>query len=123
AGARWPEQDNVLSTLDKAERGELLDLRTWGASGERKVISLQCLLRREARRPCQHLARPHAARVALSAQDLLEEVGIAGVLPLRCPLRDRAVDIRQRSQLQLGGQRLDPIVLQRAHGRTSGNSA
>lgn len=122
-GARWPEQDDVLGTLDEAERGELLYLRTRGAGGEREVVRLKRLLRREAGGPGQHLERPHTPRLAFGAQDLLQEVGIAGIFPLRGRLGDRAVDVRQRGQSQLDGQRLDPIALQRAHGRTSGNSA
>jgi hypothetical protein len=42
--ARWPEQDDLLSTLDEAERGELLDLRPRGGSGEPEVVRLERLL-------------------------------------------------------------------------------
>jgi transposase len=61
------------------------------------------LLRREAGRPREHLTRPHTPRIAFGAQDLLQEVSIAGVLPLRSRLCDRAVDVRQSGQSQLGG--------------------
>jgi len=65
-GARWPEQDEVLGTLDEAERGELLYLRTRGASGEREVVRLKRLLRRETGRP-GNIARARTRRASRSA--------------------------------------------------------
>jgi hypothetical protein len=46
-GTRWPKEDDVLGTLDEAERSKLLYLRARGAGGEREVVRLERLLRRE----------------------------------------------------------------------------
>ena len=114
ARAARAEQHDVLGALDEPESGEFQDLLTRRAGREGEVVGLERLERRKARRPCQHRPCPHAPGVALGLEDLLQEVGVARILAPRCALRDGAIEIGQRTESQLLGQRYDALMLEGA---------
>ena len=62
------------------------------------------------------------ACVAFGPQHILQEVGVAGVLARRRRLRNRAIEPGHGQEPKFGGQRRDAVVLEGAHGATSGTS-
>ena len=68
------------------------------AGREGEVVGLERLERWEARRPCQYRPCPHAPGVPFGLEDLLQEVSVARVLPLRRALGEGAIEIGERAE-------------------------
>jgi hypothetical protein len=61
------------------------------------------------------MARARTSRITFALEDLFQEFGIARVLTLRRALRDGAIEIGQRAEPQLLGQRHDALMLEGVH--------
>ncbi len=80
AHARRPEEHHVLCAFDEGNARQLHDLLARRAGGEVEVVLIERLDRGKAGDTPEHLASSRAARLALCAQQFLDEVGEGGVL-------------------------------------------
>src|SRR5215467_13913012 len=87
----WTDQDDVLRTLNESERRQFEDLTSWRAGCESKIVGFQGLYGRKTRGSGQRLAHANASGVALRLQNILEEVGIAGIVLLGSTLGNGTV--------------------------------
>lgn len=121
AGARGAEEDDVLAPLQEGHGGQRLDALAGCARGELEVEALQGLDGRKAGQACQRLARAALARGLLGAQHRLQVVDVAHLL-LGGLVGEVGIDVGHGLEPELGAERLDALVLERAHRAPSRSS-
>ncbi len=114
------QEHDVFGPLDEGEAGEFEALLARCTGGEREVVALQRLDRREAGDACRHLPSPHASSLGLGPQDVLKEVPDRSLLR-GLNLRRRGPGGVDRLQPKLGTKVGDALVLQSVHRAAPGS--